>query len=79
MFDLSVFVQQYPVLSHILAGIAVARLFFKPTFTYLHSIADATATTKDNAFLAKVEGSAIYKGISFVLDWTLSIKLPAAK
>ena len=79
MFDLSMFVQQYPILAQIVAVMVISRGIFKPLFTFLHSVADATPTQKDNAALAKVEASPVYKAIAFVLDWTLSIKLPAAK
>lgn len=65
-----------PILLSVLAGIGIARLIFKPLFTFLQSVVDATPTMKDNEFLAKVMESKVYKGLAFVLDYVGSIKIP---
>ena len=59
----------------VLSYIATARLILKPTMTWLHSIAEATETKKDDELIAKVETSSIYKLVVFLLDWFASIKI----
>jgi len=68
--------QKYPIIVAILSVIGFLRVIFKPLFTFLHAIADATKSTKDNAILASVEDSKVYKAVVFVLDYIASIKLP---
>lgn len=62
-----------------LAVIGTLRVIFKPTVAWLHSIADATATDRDNQILAKIEASKIYTTLAFVLDWLASIKVGPSK
>ncbi len=68
-------VVKYPWIATFIGVMTVCRLLLKPTFTYLHSIADATPTQWDNNFLAKVEISPAYKWTVWVLDFLFSIKL----
>jgi len=58
-----------------LTYVATARLILKPTMTWLHSVAEATETKKDDEVIEKVEASPIYKTVVFVLDWIASIKI----
>ncbi len=58
-----------------LSWVATARLIVKPTMAWLHSIAEATESKKDDAIVEKIETSAIYKVIVFILDWLASIKI----
>lgn len=70
------FAVKYPLVLAVLSGIGVARLIFKPLFTFLASVADATPTPKDNELILKIQGSSAYKVVAYVLDLFGSIKLP---
>ena len=59
----------------VILWIGFLRTVFKPTMTWLHTIADATPTTKDNEALAKAENSKFYSIFVFALDWLASIKI----
>lgn len=59
----------------IITWMGVLRVVFKPLFTVLQAGAAATPSQNDDAALAKVEGSAIYKGVVWVLDFFGSIKI----
>lgn len=69
-------VQKFPIAASIVGVVGVARIIFKPLMTFAHAIVDATSSQKDNEFLIKVEGSKIYKGVAYVMDYLVSIKLP---
>lgn len=68
--------EKYPIILTIVAIMGMARVILKPLMTFLHAVAEATETTKDNEYLAKAESSAIYKGLHWVLDFAFSLKLP---
>lgn len=73
------FVAKYPAIGAILVVVGGLRVVFKPIMTAIHAIVDATPSPSDNAVLAKVEASPIYKGFVFVVDLLASIKLPGSK
>lgn len=62
-------------LTTVLLAVGAFRLLFKPIFTAWHWWVEQTASSGDDAVLAKVESSSIVKGICFVLDYVGSIKL----
>lgn len=66
---------KYPIVASIFMGMGVARAIFKPLSLFLHSIADATPSKKDNELLEKAESSKIWKGLVLALDYLASIKL----
>lgn len=68
-------VTKYPVLTSILAGLYILSLINKPLFSILRTIADNTTTVKDNEALDKVEASAAYKSLCYILDWAVRVKL----
>ncbi len=68
--------ERFPNLSAILLVIGVLRAVNKPLLAFLRSYVLATPGTADDQILDSVEQSKLYKGISFFLDWTASIKLP---
>lgn len=70
------FISKYPVFASILVVIGALRLINKPLFAIIRSVAEYTESPKDDELLNKVEGSKIYRGICFVLDYLGSIKLP---
>lgn len=70
-------IEKYPVMSQILMAIGILRIVNKPLFSILQSVADFTEfTQKDNELLKKILESKIYKYISYVLDYSASIKMP---
>lgn len=73
-------VAKYPIITGVLMAVGVARAIFKPLFSFLHAVVDATPSSKDNAALAKVEKSKVYKIVAYLLDYLGSIKIekPAA-
>ena len=73
------FVSKYPLGASALIFIGVFRVIFKPTMTYLHSVADATPSLKDNEILAKIEANRFYKALAWFADFAFSIKLPSQK
>ena len=72
-------VGQYPILVSILVIMGVCRAIFKPLFTFLQKLVDATPGESDNELLKKVMDHKIYKVLSFILDFGASIKLPQKK
>lgn len=69
----------YPWLMTIVAVMGTARLVFKAICAAAQYYVDSTIDTADNEVLVKVEQSKWFKAVSFVLDLTLSIKLPVKK
>ena len=74
-------VTKWPWITTMLMVIGVLRVIFKPLFTFLHEVVNATPSDWDNNFLASVENSTVLKYITVALDWIASIKLvnPNAK
>ncbi len=70
---------KYPIVASIFMVVGVLRAVFKPLFTFLHVVADATPSAKDNELLLKVEGGKVYKAIAWFMDYIASIKLPGQK
>jgi len=70
---------KYSVFVSILAFVGSMRLLFKPVFSLARVVVDLTKTPKDNELLDKAEGSKIYKGLVFLVDYIASIKLPVKK
>lgn len=69
----------YPWLLTAVAVMGSARVIFKGIFAVAQAYVDSTVDTADNEVLVKVEQSKWFKAVSFVLDFTLSIKLPVKK
>lgn len=77
MLDLAIqFLLQNPIAMKVVVIILAARAIFKPLCIAAQKYVDETETKADDAFLAKVQANAIYKGIHFVLDYVFSLKLP---
>lgn len=70
-------ISQYPIVAQILMVIGLLRLINKPLFSLLQSVVDYTDwTQKDNELLKKVLESKAYKYVSYLLDYSASIKMP---
>lgn len=67
---------KYPMVIQAFAIIGFIRTINKPLFSFLRSITAATASPADDAILDEVERSKAYKYVSYILDWSLSVKLP---
>lgn len=67
---------KYPLAVTIFMVIGVLRTVFKPVMAFLHVLADATPSVKDNEFLSKLEGNKIYQKFAWFIDYISSIKLP---
>lgn len=59
--------------------IGVARMIFKPIMALIDAVVAYTPSTKDDEFMAGLKENRIYKGIIWVVDYLLSIKLPGQK
>lgn len=59
----------------VLSVVGILRLVLKPLMTILHSVAAATETDKDNKIIEQVEGSKIWNGLLWVLDYLASVKI----
>ena len=70
---------QWGAAPQVLLWVGVLRLVFKPTFTYLKVVVDATPSKKDDSYLEFIIDSKIYKSVSWTLDFLGSIKLPKRK
>ncbi len=65
-----------PMFVSVFAVMGLARSINKILMPFLSQLVDLTETKKDNELLAKMLDSKAYKAISFLLDYSLSIKLP---
>lgn len=73
------FAKDWPILASIIVIMGTLRMFLKPVFAFMKEIVALTKTTKDDEVVAKVEASAAYKWVMFLVDYLASIKLPGAK
>lgn len=73
-------ISKYPVAAQILMVVGFLRLLNKPLFSFLQQVVDFTDwTQKDNEILKKILESKIYKYVSYILDYSASMKLPQKK
>ena len=71
-------VQKYPIIASILIAIGALRAVFKPLMSAVQAYVDYTVDTGDNEKLKKIIESRGYKALSYILDYSASIKLPQA-
>lgn len=70
---------QHPFVAGTCMALIIARAVFKPLMSLIHTVVESTPSTSDDEALSKFEQSKIYKGLSWVIDYLLSIKLPVVK
>lgn len=70
---------QYPILAHVLAFMAIARMLFKPVFTILAKYFELTIEEDDDNKLKKFMKTKTYKMMAFIVDYAASVKLPKLK
>ena len=68
-----------PNLSVVLTVIGFFRVIFKPLMTLIEKVVEATPTKSDDERLAKIKESKVYKGVAWVVDYLLPVKLPVKK
>lgn len=73
ILDLAV---RYPIISSLLLVIGALRFVVKPLLLAARYIVRGTASTKDDEWLTRIEGSPWLTAILFAADWLASIKLP---
>lgn len=66
----------FSVVSKILMIIGVIRVMLKPIMSVIQAFISLELSPGADSFLQKVLDSPIYKSISYILDWSASIKLP---
>jgi hypothetical protein len=80
MDQLELLMFEYPIIRNIMILMIVSRVVFKTIFTILAKYVELTVEdTEDNEKLERVLTSKWYKLSAFILDLTLSIKLPSKK
>lgn len=67
------------LLAQIVSVLGTARLFVKPLMSLAQAYVQATPSPSDNESLNKFMQSKFYVGFSYIIDWSLSIKLPKAE
>ena len=77
--QLTFIINQYPILAHVLAGMAIARMLFKPIFAILQKYFELTVEEDDNNKLKKFMKTKTYKMLAFLVDYFSSAKLPMIK
>ncbi len=77
--QLEFLMQTYPIIKHLLAWFFIARIANKTVFAALQKYVELTPEIKDNKWFIKITENKYYKIFSFVLDMSLSIKLPKSK
>ena len=69
-------VAKYPAIATALIIIGGLRAVFKPLMSAVQAYVDYTVDPKDNEKLKAIYASKAYKSLSFLLDYSASIKLP---
>ena len=69
------FVQAHPQLAVVFLVLQVSRFVFKPIMSVLDAYVAATPSLVDDEALNSFKSGKIYKAISFLMDYLLSIKL----
>lgn len=77
------YVQAY-ALSHpwaiaVIVFLQAARVVFKPLCAAAQTYVDNTVDKSDDEILVAVQRHWAFKALAFVLDWSLSIKIPEKK
>lgn len=71
--------EKYPVIVKIFFYLGVVRHFMKPLMSLAVTYVQFTPSKSDNEWLDKVVKNKIYKVVAYLLDWSVSVKLPKEK
>ncbi len=67
---------KFGIVVQVLSWMATCRIIFKPINTALAAIADSNAVPAETKAYSAFKASPVYKWMSFLFDFTASIKLP---
>lgn len=67
--------EQMPWYGDLLVGMGFLRVIFKPIFTILNAIVEATPTDRDDQFMADFRQTNTFKMVVLGLDFFASIKI----
>lgn len=67
---------KYPAVMAVCLAVTVFRAIFKPAMTLLEAYVRATPTTSDDAAVEGFKAGKIYKALVWIVDYTMSIKIP---
>lgn len=67
---------KYGIVAQILMVIGALRVVFKPVMSLIQAVVKVTPSEQDDSLLNKILESKAYIAISYILDWSASIKLP---
>jgi hypothetical protein len=73
------YLMQYEWVRTAIIVMIISRIVFKSLFTILGKYVELTVEVEDDKKLAKIMDSKWYKLAAFVVDMTLSVKLPKRK
>lgn len=73
------FIMANPTLVIVVFGLQMARLVFKPLCSVAQTYVDSTVDTADNEILVKIQKNFAFRAFGYLLDWSVSIKLPQKK
>lgn len=68
-------VTSHPWIATVLVIIGALRVVAKPLMSLAHAWAAATASTRDDAIVERVEASWAWRAFCWLLDWTASVKI----
>jgi hypothetical protein len=69
----------YPVIRYLFTWFIILRVLNKILFATIEKYVEITPEVKDNKIFKKVTQNKYYKLVSFILDLSLSVKLPKGK
>lgn len=72
-------VMNYPSVMSVVVVLGVFRMVFKPIVTAYQAYVDATPSKEDDEKFEEIKKSSVYKSISWLVDYLMSVKLPQAK
>jgi len=71
--------KSHPWIATLISVMGLCRIFAKPIFSFIHAIIDLTPSTKDDGVLASLSKFFaehwLGKVITYLIDWTTSIKI----
>lgn len=69
-------IKEYPWFTNLVIIMGTLRLIFKPMFSLINVVVEATPTEKDNKIWRRIQESKQMRFIVWLVDYFASIKLP---
>jgi len=73
------FLKEYPIIIEILIWMSIFRMIFKPTLSFVYRYVKMTKTKDDDKWLKSLINNPFFLIFEFILDLTLSVKIPKGK